>query len=297
MLLVLAPILAAGASLLKPPVDSTLPTIDNTSPHVGDTLTASPGTWTHNPISYAYQWKRAGVNIGGATSNTYVAAGGDIGSALSVAVRATNAGGTSHAATSAATTAVPLPAPVNTVLPAISNANPVYGTAVSTTNGTWLYTPTSYAYQWANQDGAIMGATSSSYTPVAGDIGETLTVTVIATNTTGDSSPATSSATSAVVPLPPVNTVAPALSSDGSVPLPQNGDHLSVDTGTWDSDPSDAPVSYSYQWYNSNGIRPGTNSNNYVISGADAGDHIWCVVTATNAGGFTTAESDHSGTA
>jgi hypothetical protein len=46
--------------------------------------------------------------------------------------------------------------------------------------------------------GPISGATASTYAPVAGDIGNTLTVSVTATNASGSSAPATSAATSAV---------------------------------------------------------------------------------------------------
>ena len=34
------------------------------------TLSCTTGTWTESPTSYAYQWKKDGVNISGATSNT-----------------------------------------------------------------------------------------------------------------------------------------------------------------------------------------------------------------------------------
>jgi hypothetical protein len=48
--------------------------------------------------------------------------------------------------------------------------------------------------------GPIPGATASTYVPVSGDVGNTLTVSVVAHNTSGASIPATSLATSAVIP-------------------------------------------------------------------------------------------------
>jgi hypothetical protein len=48
--------------------------------------------------------------------------------------------------------------------------------------------------------GAIVGATSQTYTPVVGDAGNTLTVSVTASNASGASPAATSAATSAVIP-------------------------------------------------------------------------------------------------
>ena len=89
--------------------------------------------------------------------------------------------------------------PTNTVLPVVSSSSPVVGTPETTTNGTWANSPTGYAYQWKWGDtgATIGGATSSSYTPVSGDVGHTLTATVTASNAFGSAS-ATSAATSAV---------------------------------------------------------------------------------------------------
>lgn len=57
----------------------------------GRTLTCSSGTWVGNPgITYAYQWKANGVNIGGATSNTYVVIAGNLTSTFTCEVTATN---------------------------------------------------------------------------------------------------------------------------------------------------------------------------------------------------------------
>jgi len=59
------------------PTNSSVPTISGTA-QVGQTLTATTGTWTHNPTSFTYQWKRAGTAIGGATGLTYVPVTGDV---------------------------------------------------------------------------------------------------------------------------------------------------------------------------------------------------------------------------
>lgn len=72
---------------------------------VGQTLTASVGTWSNFPTSYTYQWKKGGVNIGGATSATYVPVTGDAASSITVAVTASNPEfGAGSAATSAGVT-------------------------------------------------------------------------------------------------------------------------------------------------------------------------------------------------
>ena len=99
--------IAAGS----PPVNTSPPTISGT-PQQGRTLTASPGSWTGSPGSYAYQWQRCdaqGANcapIALATTSSYAVVEADVGHALRVTVRASNEAGTSAPATSAPTAVV-----------------------------------------------------------------------------------------------------------------------------------------------------------------------------------------------
>lgn len=78
-----------------------------------------------------------------------------------------------------------------------------YGQNVSSGTGTWNYGPTSYAYQWSRSASvggsytAIPGATSSTYTLAAADVGQFLKVAVTATNVVGSTTD-TSSATAAI---------------------------------------------------------------------------------------------------
>ena len=175
-------------------------------------LTADNGSWNGSPTSYAYQWQRcdstgASCNpISGATNQTYTPLAGDVGNTLRVAVTATNATGSSVPATSAATAVVTAAAsaPTNTTLPAITGgASATQGVPLTADNGSWNGSPTSYAYQWQRCDNTgascnpISGATAQTYTPLAGDVGNTLRVSVTATNASG-STPASSNATATV---------------------------------------------------------------------------------------------------
>lgn len=76
--------------------------------------------------------------------------------------------------------------PVNTVLPVASGTTLQVGDVLSVTNGTWLNTPTGYAYQWIREDTLIGGATSSSYTVVSGDDQRALWCRVTASNAAGN---------------------------------------------------------------------------------------------------------------
>jgi hypothetical protein len=94
--------------------------------------------------------------------------------------------------------------PENTGLPVVSPTTPVQGTLEAATHGTWANEPTSYTYQWERCNAAgegcepISGASGSTYTPVAGDVGHALVVKVTAKNEAGSTS-ARSKATGAVL--------------------------------------------------------------------------------------------------
>jgi predicted secreted protein len=75
-------------------------------------------------------------------------------------------------------------APANLVLPAISGVLAV-GEVLTAYEGVWSNGPTSYAYEWQNAGVAINGATARTYTVVAGDAGDSITVVVTATNSAG----------------------------------------------------------------------------------------------------------------
>ncbi len=96
------------------------------------------------------------------------------------------------------------------IVPTVSSAPVVSGTArqgqtLSVTNGIWANGPTSYSYSWsrATTSGGtyttISGATSSSYTLGAADVGNFIKASVIATNSAGNSTASTSAATAAAV--------------------------------------------------------------------------------------------------
>ncbi len=190
-----------AAAPVSKPVNTALPAISGTAQQ-GSTFTASNGSWSNSPTSYAYQWQRcdgagaACVTISGATSSTFGLTSADVGKTLRVVVTASNAGG-STSVTSAASAIVappPGPAPVNTGLPVVNGSDQV-GKTVSTSVGSWSGSPTSYAYQWLRCTGAtiascvpILGATKSTYTFTSADYMTVVVVRVTASNTYGSAS-------------------------------------------------------------------------------------------------------------
>jgi predicted secreted protein len=83
------------------PVNELLPAISGVLA-VDEVLHAWPGQWTGGP-TFTFQWKNEGVNINGATAQTYTVVAGDAGDDITVTVTATNSAG-SASATSAAVT-------------------------------------------------------------------------------------------------------------------------------------------------------------------------------------------------
>jgi hypothetical protein len=201
---------AAGPVLPAAPVVTGAPGITGTAQQ-GNTLSASNGVWSNNPTGYSYAWQDcnspgSGCSpIAGATSSGYTLASGDVGKYVSVTVTASNSGGHTSV-TSAGVGPVLPPPPANTKPPAISGTAEQEDT-LSVSNGTWNNSPTGYSYAWedcnraGNDCSPIPGATSSSYTLSAADVGGTV-VCVVTAGGLGGSTAATSNTTAIVVAAP-----------------------------------------------------------------------------------------------
>jgi hypothetical protein len=87
-------------------------------------------------------------------------------------------------------------APANSALPAISGVAQV-GEVLTAWPGIWDNSP-AFSYVWEADGVAIPGATSATYTPVIGQIGDVITVVVTGANTAGSAS-AESVGTAAVI--------------------------------------------------------------------------------------------------
>jgi hypothetical protein len=290
-----AVVTAAGT----PPANLTLPKITGTAKQ-GQTLSASTGTWSGSPTSFAYQWLdcnasgAACIEIDGADDPTYLLRASDVGQTIRVVVTAKNASG-SASATSAATgvVAAGVGAPV-AVIPPLVIGIPQQGQPLLGFPGLWINDPRSFALQWqrCNSTGgactAIAGANGLFYVPTGDDVGHTLRVLVTVSNSAG-STTATSPASGVVSGARPVNTALPKITGTA-----RQGQTLTASTGTW----SNNPASYGYQWqscdshgHSCDSIHNATGRTYVPVSG-DVGDTLRVVVTATNTGGSASATSD-----
>ncbi|WP_062521184.1 carboxypeptidase-like regulatory domain-containing protein [Demequina silvatica] len=152
------------------------PTIASRALTAGATLTARTGTWIPS-MTPAYQWRRNGAPIAGATASTYRLTTADRGAAVTVAVTAVRAGFDAITRTSAPV-GVPrvfATAPIPTV-----SGTPRVGKVLTAAAGTWS-PRASLAYRWLRDGRPIAGASKASYTLTAQDRGDRIRVRVTGT--------------------------------------------------------------------------------------------------------------------
>jgi len=87
-----APALAAAAEPADVPANTSAPLLTGAAA-AGQTLSCSPGDWTGNPASYAYQWLRDGAPIAGQTAASYSVQRADEGHSISCSVTASSVDG------------------------------------------------------------------------------------------------------------------------------------------------------------------------------------------------------------
>jgi hypothetical protein len=194
---------STGLYITNPaPVIQNNPVISG-SQFIGNTLTTTSGDWYNIPHGYAYQWKRDGADILGATSTQYVLVSADSGHTITCQVTATNMGGSGVAVSNGISAITPSSAPVNVGLPDITG-NPNVGALLMAHNGSWANGPYAFTHQWKRDGVVIPGATGSNYLVTAADFGGRITLTVTAINVIG-STIATSQPTSEVIIEQPVS--------------------------------------------------------------------------------------------
>ena len=168
-------------------------------------------------------------------------------------------------------------APVNTVAPLVSGSSYV-GDVLTTTDGIWTGSPTSYSYQW-KRGATNIGTNANTYTLVTADANTNITCVVTAINAIGSTN-----ATSYVFsPLPlaaPTNIAPPAIDS---ITAWFAGDTISFTGNTWYSNPPNPTL--TYQWLRNGSNITGETNTTYLLDVADTGQLISVKCTATNSQG------------
>lgn len=156
------------------PVNTASPSISGNTA-AGSVLSCSTGTWTSTdayvPTSYSYQWKKGGVDISNQVLSTYTTVSGDVGSAITCSVTATNERGNTTVASSNSITVtsssytVTWNANGGSVSPPSSTVN-----AGSAINPTPTPTRANYTFNgWYNatSGGSLITTGGASYTPTS----------------------------------------------------------------------------------------------------------------------------------
>lgn len=260
---------AGTAAVANGTLSAPVPTITGTV-KVGYRLTANPGTWGPAPVTLAYQWKRAGVNIVGATASTYVATSADLGKSLTVTVTGSKAGYTTVAKNSAGTAAVAagtLTAPVPTITGTVK-----VGYALTANPGAWT-SGTTLRYQWYRSGVAISGATASKYVLNGSDYNKLISVRVTGSKA-GYTTVTKASANTRAVVAGTLVAGTPTISGTA-----RSGYTLTAKPGTWT-----AGTTLRYQWYRSGVAISGATAATYRLVTADRYDTIKVRVVGSKAG-------------
>jgi hypothetical protein len=167
-------------------------------------------------------------------------------------------------------------APVNTTAPEVSGALYV-GESLTTTDGTWTGTPTSYTYQW-KRGATNIGTNSNTYTLVIADASLSISCVVTAINAIGSTN-ATSNT------LEPYPLFAPFLNSSpyiGYSPI-YTGDTAEIITEA--NFGGNEPPTVVYQWYSNDILQIGQTGLTYTTTILDQGFNIAVIATGTNSQG------------
>ena len=114
------------------PSNTIAPAITGTAQE-GQTVTCSTGTWTGTaPITYAYQWKRNGSNIGSATNSTYTLVTADVSQSITCEVTASNAVGSANATSNTITPIAAIDPDAQAFITAANITNPTQQGAINT---------------------------------------------------------------------------------------------------------------------------------------------------------------------
>ena len=114
------------------PVNTVAPAITGTAQE-GQIVTCSTGTWTGTPtITFAYQWKRNGSNIGSATNSTYALVTADVSQSITCQVTATNGVGSASATSNTITPIAAVDPDAQAFITAAAITNPTQKAAINT---------------------------------------------------------------------------------------------------------------------------------------------------------------------
>jgi surface antigen len=170
---------------------------------------------------------------------------------------------------------------INGPLPSVTGT-PKVGSTLNATAGMWSPSDVTLKYQWLRDGVIITGATKTSYTLTADDVGRAMTISV-----TGSKS-GLASRTASSEPTDPVTAGGLTSATPTISGTPKVGSALTAEPGSW----GPGAVTFSYQWLADGAAISGAASKTFMPTDTQIGKRISVKVTGRTTGaGSVTAES------
>ncbi len=261
------------AATVNYPAGSMPPSI--TSQPSGQTLTTgAKATFTvaaTGTPTLAYQWRKNGNALSGATSASYVITTTASTDAGTYSVVVTNGAGNATSSDAVLVLNDPVIAPVITTPPAtqtVTYGDPVTFTVAATSTE-------AVTYQWKKNGTAIIGQTASSYTIASAVSADVATYTVVVTNSGGTTTSAAATLT--------VNVPVPVITTPPATQTVTYGNPVTFTAV------ASSPVSVTYQWKKNGTAITSQTGSSYTIAATTFADVATYTVVVTNSGGSTTS--------
>lgn len=247
---------------------------------VGTDLRLSAPSFDPAVSTTTYQWYRATTEggtasaISGATEESYILTGSDLGRYITVRATGRLDGYQAAVSTSNAIVGVTGDAPAPITPPQIEGTAQ-FGETLTVVPGEWPGSP-SLRYQWLRDGVAINGATAATRRLTADDVGKALQVVETATSAGRPSAAATSDRV-IIEPGDAPTAPTPTLAPDPAVV----GDTLTAPSVIWSPT---ASYGLTYQWFRDGVEIDGARSRTYRLVDADGDRDVHVTVTASLAG-------------
>ena len=245
---------------------------------LGKTLTVTPPVWSPGGVSVTttYQWLRDGAAISAATGTSYTLVTADFGKSITVRATGKAPGYIDGVSTSLPISPTAGDAIANVTPPTITGNPVAVGNRLTGNRGTWptSYGTLTYTYAWLRDGAPIEGASTTSYSPVAADVGTDIIFRVTAsasgyTDGVSQSSPVRVETLSAVA--------GPQVSAPSGTSI---GSGLVGSAPVWNQ----PDVTTTYQWLRNGSTISGATTLNYTLALTDLGKEISLRATGKKAG-------------
>lgn len=258
-----------GSTGSTTPTASTPPVLTGAG-KVGTVLSVTAPVWNVDSVTDARQWYRDDAPIDGAHDTSYLVTPDDVDHVITVRFTGTKAGLSEGTTSSNGIRAVKgdaamAPAPL---LHGVART----GQSLTVDEPAWQVAGVESRYQWMRDGIAIAGATRSSYTLVASDVGKAISAVVAGVRSGYEDGSVSSASVTGALGDASTSTSEPSISGGHRV-----GSRLEVDKGVW---PHGVKVRVTW-------LRDGKavgHGSSYRVRVADAGRRLSALMTATRAG-------------